>query len=154
MTTMMNEKHRQFLLERAGAGNIRHSGRTLYEHLCGTYHLLDDWGNDEPVCTAGLFHSIYGTRRFKSKAWPIDDRTTIKRLIGDEAEALVYYFCVSDRPKVLFGPSVLMPSLREIEAANLIEQGSRSRWLKHLRDSDISDAAKSEIDKYLREAVC
>jgi hypothetical protein len=77
-------------------------------------------------------------------------------LIGPYAEALVYTFCVLDRPRVFFtenfdGNNELVRALREIEAANLLEQGSRSRWLQRLYDSDISDGAKRAIAKYLKK---
>lgn len=152
---MLKESYRQFLLERAGADKVRHSGRSLYKHLVGTHDLLETWGNSEPVCAAGLFHSIYGTRAFRYRTWPIADRMTIQKLIGPEAERLAFVFCIADRPRVLFetrdGPWVR--PLREIEAANLIEQGSKSRWLQRLRDTDISEGAKRAIDRHLKEAA-
>ena len=58
---MIRDEHRAFLIERAHADAVKHSGRSLYDHLCGTHALLEQWGNCEPVCTAGLFHSLYGT---------------------------------------------------------------------------------------------
>jgi hypothetical protein len=152
---MIRDDCKQFLLERAHAADIRHSGRTLYAHLCGTHDLLQAWGNREAVCDAGLFHSIYGTRRFRHQAYPLKDRTTIANLIGREAEHLVYLFCMADRPRVFFVPlesdefSGQIRALREIEAANLIEQRSKSRWLARLHDSDISTGAKHAIEQHL-----
>jgi hypothetical protein len=142
-----------------GADKPKHSGRTLYMHLHGTHELLEAWGNDADVCAAGMFHSIYGTNKFKTQVVPITDRQEVRDLIGLRAEKLCYLFCSIDRPKALFSmpedrfyyfrllltPEVVR-DLREIEAANLLEQGSRSKWLKRLRDSDISDAAKRAID--------
>ena len=149
---------------RAHAGNIRHGGRSLYEHLIGTHELLREWGASEQVRLAGLFHSIYGTRHFRKSAWPLVDRMTIRNLIGDEAEFLAYLFCVTDRPKALLVAAnslrdhhagnmhmldaKTMRSLREIEAANLLDQGGR-HWLEKLRDYDISKSAKQTIDKRL-----
>ena len=135
---------------------IKHSGRVLLDHLRGTHDLLWLWGNDADVCAAGLFHSIYGTNKFRTKAWPLADRDTIRNLIGKRAEHLVYEFCTVDRPAAFFDfghrvisniPTDVFRDLLEIEAANLLEQGSRSKWLKRLRDSDISDAAKRAIDE-------
>jgi hypothetical protein len=147
---MIDAAHRQFLLERAGAGLIRHSGRSLYEHLCGTHDLLEAWGNSKPICDGGLFHSVYGTASFKQKAWPISDRITIQKLIGSEAELMVYVFCTSDRRLFLSsGPR----ALREIEAANLLEQGSRGTRLRHLRHCDISRAAGEAIRQHLSRKV-
>jgi hypothetical protein len=142
---MIKEDCKQFLLGPARADKVRHSGRTLFDHLCGTHELLREWGNRSDVCDAGLFHSIYGTRHFRHRAWPLDDRKTIVGLIGPEAEELAYLFCTADRPRAF----VEMPAdrrLREIEAANLIEQGSKSRWLQRLHGTDISDGARRAIE--------
>jgi len=152
---MIDQAHSTFLLTQARAGSIRHSGRTLYAHLSGTHDLLEAWGNPKPVCDAGLFHSIYGTNKFRKSAWPTSDRATIKQLIGPDAELLVYLFFLSDRPKVFFperepeNGSPTLRRLREIEAANLLEQRSKSRWLQRLLDSNISDGAKRAIAQRL-----
>jgi hypothetical protein len=153
---MIKDEYKQFLLGPAAAGRTRHSGRMLYDHLAGTHDLLEAWGNSEPVCAAGLFHSIYGTKHFRHQSWPLDDRATIQKLVGPFAELLAYCFCTVNRPAALFGDNfdsdnAVVRPLREIEAANLIEQGSRSRWLKSLRDSDISDAAKRAVGQYLNK---
>jgi hypothetical protein len=148
---MIRDEHKQFLLGPASAGRTRHSGRMLYDHLAGTHALLESWGASEDICKAGLFHSIYGTRRFRHQSWPLTDRNTIQELIGMHAEALAYLFCTSDRAKFL--EDWTARGLREIEAANLIEQGSSSRRLKSLYVSDISDAAKRAIERHLRREV-
>jgi Domain of unknown function (DUF6817) len=152
---MIDEAHKQFLLGPAGADKIRHSGRTLYEHLVGTHDLLQAWGNSKPVCDAGLFHSIYGTKHFKRQTWPLSDRETIRGLIGRDAEALAHAFCTVDRPRVFLakpeGPFwKILRDLREIEAANLLEQGSKSRWLEQLLESDVSRGAKQAIEYWLK----
>src|SRR5262249_46903328 len=77
---------------------VRHSGRTLFDHLSGTADLLNYWDNSPELCTAGFFHSIYGTRHFRHQCWPISDRETIRLLIGERAEMLVHAFCTIDRP--------------------------------------------------------
>jgi hypothetical protein len=152
---MIQDSHREFLLGPARAGKVRHSGRDLYAHLCGTHDLLEAWGNSEPVCAAGLFHSIYGTVHFRHKSWPLAGRAIIQKLIGPEAEQLAYAFCMADRPKAFFANAdgFLTRPLREIEAANLVEQGSRSPWLTRLYDSDISAPAKHAIDRHLGAMV-
>jgi len=143
-------RYRQFLLD-AGTDKVRHSERTLFDHLCGTHNLLRMWGNEDDVCVAGLFHSIYGTNKFKHKAWPLSDRATIQGLIGLQAERLACRFGRADRPRAWFnGYEHLLPpddvrALREIEAANLLDQRSRSKWLTHLHASNISEKARIAI---------
>jgi hypothetical protein len=170
---MVDDRFRTFLTEELRAQDVRHSGRDFYTHLEGTHDLLQAWGNPQPVCVAGLFHSIYGTWHFRHQAFPIERRQVIRDLIGEEAEFLAYVFCVTERPKVLLAsigarivllmdhhagrPLRLTPSqldqLLEIEAANLIEQsGNVAPLLPQLLAARISAAAKAEITNYLAKA--
>lgn len=148
------------LLRDCGAMQTPHSGRTLFDHLRGTYGLLKEWGNPEPVCLAGLFHSIYGTNAFTRQSLPAQQRERLQEAIGRDAEELAWAFCGIDRPTAITqalqaGPSVgtslpLAPrkdrhiqaepivvtpaqlaALAEIECANLIEQRF---WRGALRD--------------------
>jgi hypothetical protein len=41
------------------------TGEDFLSHLTGVEAVLRDWGEPEPVCLAGLFHSIYGTEGFQ-----------------------------------------------------------------------------------------
>lgn len=86
------ESCRRYLMG-LGADKLLHSGRHFLAHLEGTYRLLRRWGLPEPVCYAGLFHSMYGTDGFKRNALTMDDRHEVRALIGEEAERLVYLFC-------------------------------------------------------------
>jgi len=163
------DQHKQFLLERLHADRVRHSGRSLYTHLVGTHDLLEGWGASQCICTAGLFHSIYGTVKFRHKCWPLDSRNAIIDLIGPDAELLVYLFCVTDRPRaivqttgplhnrhknetVMLAPQTLA-ELREIEAANLLEQGSHvTHWLRALAPT-VSESARTAIESRRKRAV-
>jgi hypothetical protein len=163
---MVEDRLRSFLTEQLRTQDVRHSKRNLYAHLEGTHDLLHAWDNPEPVCAAGLFHSIYGTWHFRHKAFPIEERQVIRDLIGKEAEFLAYVFCVTQRPKDflanIFASDIVMRDhhaghalrltraelnkLLEIEAANLIEQkGNIGPLLQQLRLADISAGAKAGI---------
>lgn len=140
----MLDTHRQFLLA-LDANKTRHSGRTLFDHLKGVHDLLRDWDNDTDVCNAGLFHSIYGTNTFKHQS--LSDRGELVKMIGVRAEMLVHFFATKDRP--LFesvNAKTIRRQLMEIEAANLIEQGSRSKALHKLsRIRGLSNGAKAAL---------
>lgn len=129
------------LLQNLNAHRVPHSRRSLAEHLVGTYDLLRRWGNDEAVCRAGLFHSIYGTRVFEFQCADFASRKMVRDIIGTPAESLAYLFCIADRDSFFSGtrktPHVIrdavgnsdltvtrgeLASLLEIEAANLVEQ--------------------------------
>lgn len=120
---------------------IEHFGRPLADHLIGTHDLLAQWGNPVDVCLAGLFHSVYGTKTFRTSTIGIDSRNGLRALIGKSAEELVFVFGMSDRRHLLLqNPSPpycwkdyrtgelaeinvhTFSSLIEIEVANFIEQ--------------------------------
>lgn len=118
---------------------FRHSRRTFYQHLKGVHDLLRDWGNPEPVCIAGLFHSVYGTPSYRHKV--VRSRKELQQLVGHEVENLVYAFCNTDRRYFTD------PRLHEIEAANLVEQKSISPQARaRLLDADISGMAKVALE--------
>lgn len=81
----------------ARAGSLEHSGRTLFDHLLGTRHLLEQWGATSALCDAGLFHSVYGTEHFQPATVPVAMREQVRELIGPEAERLAWLFCVMCR---------------------------------------------------------
>jgi len=71
--------------------NIGHGAGSYVDHCMNVYTILKELGAPEEVCVAGLYHSIYGNESFNPN---IDiDRSTVKTLIGDYAEELVYLFC-------------------------------------------------------------
>jgi hypothetical protein len=126
-------------LEQAHAAEIRHSGRSLLEHLVGTHNLLQHWGNPQDLCLAGLFHSVYGTDRFTHSMVQsdTDNRQQVRELIGTRAEQLAFLFCSFRREELftlgadkvltagaatLVGASDDHHALQEIEVANFLEQ--------------------------------
>jgi hypothetical protein len=141
----MLDFHREFLIS-LGAQQTPHSGRSLFEHLKGTYDLLRDWDNEHHVCIAGLFHSIYGTKTFKHQS--MTDRGELIKLIGVKAELLVHYFATKDRP--LFNSiedKDVRRNLLEIEAANLLEQGGNANTLRKLAGMrELSNGARAALN--------
>ena len=141
---------RDFLIS-LDANKTRHSGRTLYDHLKGVHDLLRDWDNEQHVCLAGLFHSIYGTKTFKHQS--MTDRSKLIEMIGVKAELLVHYFASLDRP---FFNSLLdkgrpgkkiRRDLLEIEAANILEQGGNVNTLRKLaRMRELSNGARAALN--------
>lgn len=90
------ERSLEFLRAR-GADRLVHSNRCLLDHLIGTRRLLLDWGARPRLCSAGLFHSVYGTEHFETPCVPISQRSEVRGLIGNEAEHLAWLFCVMRR---------------------------------------------------------
>tara|TARA_Y100001951_G_C11240211_1_gene240011 strand:+ start:580 stop:996 length:417 start_codon:yes stop_codon:yes gene_type:complete len=80
----------------------RGDGRSLLAHLIGVRDFLKSRGASEYLQDAGLFHSIYGTLSYMPDQGVVsfDDRDIIKNLIGEEAERVVYWFCMIDEPRL------------------------------------------------------
>jgi hypothetical protein len=127
------------ILVLVGANVTPHSGRSLLHHLIGTYDLLQEWGCGEQVCLAGGLHSIYGTNVFRKQSLHESARCAIRNLLGSEAEELAWLFGSLNRPRAIEDGigfdrgdnskiiinGLILPKLRLIEAANLIEQGAK-----------------------------
>jgi hypothetical protein len=84
-----------------GASRIPHSGRSLLDHLTGTYAVLRAWGQTDAVCLAGLFHSCYGTDAFAPALFRAAERDAVRAVIGAEAEHLAHVFGLADRRAIL-----------------------------------------------------
>ena len=79
------------------AAALRHSGRSFLEHLLCTWRILADWQMPVSVCRAGFLHSAYSTSSYTEALFGFDQRDTVRRLIGHDAEELVFRFCAMDR---------------------------------------------------------
>jgi hypothetical protein len=77
---------------------LQHTGMAAFdEHLKGVQAVLRNWGAEQYVSDAGLFHSIYGTQGFQGFKLSFTKRESIRKLIGPKAERLVWIFCMADR---------------------------------------------------------
>jgi hypothetical protein len=143
-----------------GAASIPHSGYTLWDHLAGVHRILHVSRSAEHVCTAGLFHSVYGTSSFKTIAVDRSRRQEVRELVGEWAEDLAWAFCNLSRPK-LFEVSLaqrkfdwltelsirrskqeLWEDLARVECANLLEQKTLYQFpflLRHAREIGMLD---------------
>ena len=87
-------------LKSHSAGQTPHVKGTLLSHLEGTYGLLMEWGNPIPLCLAGLCHAVYGTYGFEKHLLETSQRSTLRSLIGTEAEEITYFYASCDRASV------------------------------------------------------
>ena len=90
------ENRLQFL-RTANTAGMPHTGRALLDHLLGTRQLLIEWEARPALCDAGLFHSIYSTEHYTQTAVALTRRDEVRQLIGEEAESLVWLFCMLRR---------------------------------------------------------
>lgn len=79
-------------LHALGAGEFAHLNGSLVAHLRGTESLLREWGANDTLCAAGLYHAVYGTEGYQPSLAGLDMRQRIAELIGTEAEQLVYLY--------------------------------------------------------------
>jgi hypothetical protein len=84
-------------LRSVGTELMQHSDRGLLSHLIGTRGLLEQWGARPALCDAGLFHSVYGTEVYQLTTIPMTMRSRVQEVIGPEAEAVAWLFCVMKR---------------------------------------------------------
>ena len=145
----MKQEHLEYLKE-LHTGAVAHERGSLFDHLIGTYNYLASWGCEEHICSAGLFHSIYGTNIFRHATITHAKRQQIKDLLGEKAEDLVYLFSCINRPlgliTAIYDGYLLdatqksrilitrekLGELIEIEAANLMEQGTGRLFFEKL----------------------
>lgn len=99
MTTETTLAEADELLQAAGAGSLAHPGGTLLDHLRRVQLLLDEWGAALEVQLAGLCHACYGTDGFPVALLDIAQRPCLVKVIGAEAEALVYLYGSCDRAR-------------------------------------------------------
>ncbi|HEY7482925.1 MAG TPA: hypothetical protein VH912_00560 [Streptosporangiaceae bacterium] len=133
------EKAHQLLIA-CGARDIAHPGGTLLAHLERVHLLVSQWGARDAVRLAGLCHAFYGTDGFPTALGDVARRSDLERVIGTEAEELVYVYAACDRgftyPRLTAEPAAIKdrftgavlrpsPGLRrdfaEITAANELD---------------------------------
>jgi hypothetical protein len=80
-----------------GVEGLAHTGKTYLAHLLAVYRLMQEQLCNEELCRAGMFHSIYGTERFRTFGLALERRGDVRALIGERAERLAYLNCAMDR---------------------------------------------------------
>lgn len=130
--------------------DFQHSGRSLMDHLYGTYLLLDAYEDKLPtfVKKAGLYHNIYGTESYHHTNELKLPRSFVRNLIGEEAENLVYDFCNmkgNRTKKIIEGDNIY---LKFIELTNLTEQ---FRYIASEKTEKRLNELNEQCQEYLRE---
>jgi hypothetical protein len=119
------EKALEFLLE--NFKDLNHSGKGYIDHAAGVFNLLKKMEADQNVCLAGLYHSVYGTDAFNQSVQV--SRETVKELIGEYSENLVFTFSIAKNKDFEFLKAPCNQTdedLLLISYANLKEQQFRS----------------------------
>lgn len=86
------------VLQASDAPLIWHKHSTFLDHLREVWTILSIWEQPQAVCRLGLLHSAYSNSFVSMNCFdPKTDRPAVAKLIGEEAENLVYKFCSIDR---------------------------------------------------------
>jgi hypothetical protein len=93
----INYKRMTDFLVGMGVEQVPHTHKSYLGHLIAVHRLLQTKGCSQDVCCAGMFHSIYGTERFRGFTLPLERRGEIRGLIGERAERLAYLNCAVNR---------------------------------------------------------
>lgn len=80
-----------------GTATTPHIFGDLLSHLTGVEELVRAWGGSDLLALAALGHATYGTHGFEPHILELDDRPALAAVLGDEAEALVYFYASCDR---------------------------------------------------------
>lgn len=121
-----------------GTDKVPHTNEVFLAHLIGVYRDMQAWGCDDELCRAGMFHSIYGTEKFKAFSLPLDRRPEVRELIGDRAERLAYFNSAMDRSS--FDRAAL-------------QDGESYRIIDRLNGEEI-ELARNEFDDLCRVHLC
>ena len=123
------------LLRSLGTGDVAHTGGSDFlSHLVGVYRVLKSWGAPEPLCLAGLAHSVYATEGFQgfSLECTAESRARVATALGSlEAERIAHVFCCTDRASQDL-------DLFESESANWAQR--EHRWRVRKRGAPLAAA--------------
>ncbi|OZJ01742.1 hypothetical protein BZG36_05187 [Bifiguratus adelaidae] len=89
-------------LRDVGTPECWHKHSSFYDHLLDVYLTCKIWKLPDAVARCGLLHSAYSNSYvnlavFRAK----EERGRVRALLGEEAEALVYLFCIIDRHELI-----------------------------------------------------
>lgn len=84
-------------LEAQGTAATPHIFGDLLSHLRGVEALVREWGGSDLLALVALGHATYGTDGFAPSILGLADRPVLAQVIGEEAEALVYFYASCDR---------------------------------------------------------
>ena len=108
--------------------SIQHSNTTFFKHLYNTFRILKNLNQNEDVCLAGLYHSVYDTEFFKANL-SVTDEDIINK-IGEYSNFLVRVFCSENRGDCIYQNTLSVPTsvnkdLLYILYANEVEQSAK-----------------------------
>jgi hypothetical protein len=131
------------------AATLRHSGRSFLEHLICAWRILADWQMPVAVCRAGFMHSAYSTSFYPHALFTLEERDLVRRMVGREAEDLVYRFGTMDR-RGFWDRLAARPKTRALCYPDRLAGGAAVRvsrqtlkWLLIIESANIAEQSKT-----------
>jgi hypothetical protein len=97
-------------LQAHGAATTPHIFGDLLSHLVAVESLVREWGGSDLLALVALGHATYGTDGFEPYILERDQRSVLAATIGEEAEALVYFYASCARGA--FYPQLTAPETK------------------------------------------
>ena len=122
-----------------GIEDLPHTNKTYLAHAIGVYTDMKAWGEDEELCRAAMFHSVYGTEGFQDYTLTLQRRGEMRAFIGERAERLAYWNCAMDRESLDAnvvrpdGPFSIIDRLTQ-QKVELSREDYDDLWRLHLCD--------------------
>lgn len=89
-------------LRERGADYCWHKHGTFKQHLLGVWKILALWEQPQALARCGLFHSAYSNSYVNLAIFKAGvDRDLVREDCGEEAEDLIYKFCVIPRQDII-----------------------------------------------------
>lgn len=95
-TRESNDRIRDLVVA-AGAGESAHRRGSLLAHLERTAAWTRRWGCPAVLVSAALSHAVYGTDGLVGPLLGLDERDTVRAVVGETAEHIVYRYASCDR---------------------------------------------------------
>lgn len=126
-------------IKQRGGHKCWHKHSTFLDHLVSCHNILRLWGENEIVGRVGLLHSAYSNSYVNLALFDRNnDRSLMKSLIGEDAEELVYLFCIIDRQDVV---------VNQLLSSGSIPKAGIS--VRHLRDANVQVHLTAEVLRML-----
>ncbi|KAJ3689174.1 hypothetical protein LUZ61_018338 [Rhynchospora tenuis] len=125
------------ILHSVGADECWHKHSTFFSHLFDIYRILKLWRTPDSVARCGLFHSAYSNSYVNLAIFdPGTSRSHARSLIGEEAERLVYLFCVVPRQQLIHDDLLFHYSDSDLKEHLALSENS----VKEAKEKGIFDA--------------
>lgn len=91
-------------IKNRGGHRCWHKHSTFLDHLIGVHNILRLWDQSITTARVGLLHSAYSNSYVNLALFDpniVDERNVMRHMVGEEAEAIIFLFCIINRQSVV-----------------------------------------------------